>query len=126
MSAVLTDEPQQAPAPEKPPESIEDILNRFPILVAHLICESLGYFTPQAAANAILSHRQGFIHACEWYMHMAGRDRDPLQVGRDVLNRAFKARRHHRGYMAHYPQARALVEAVRTKQTSGPVFSSWQ
>ena len=30
-----------------------DVIQRLPCLVAHLICESLGYFTPQSAANAI-------------------------------------------------------------------------
>jgi len=30
-----------------------EVLHRLPYLVAHLIAESLGYFTPQSAANAI-------------------------------------------------------------------------
>ena len=34
--------------------SQSDVLQRLPCLVAHLICESLGYYTPQAAANAVV------------------------------------------------------------------------
>jgi hypothetical protein len=37
------------------PRSQADVLQRLPCLVAHLIVESLGYFTPEAAANAIAS-----------------------------------------------------------------------
>ena len=29
-----------------------EVARRYPRLVAHLICDSLGYFTPQAAASA--------------------------------------------------------------------------
>ena len=36
-----------------------DVLHRLPCLVAHLIAESLGYFTPEAAANAIAYYTKG-------------------------------------------------------------------
>jgi hypothetical protein len=107
------------------PESIEETLDRWPRLTAHLICGSLGYFTPQAAANAILHYRRGEPFLCEWYTHMAGFNREKLlDVGRKVLEHAFRSRHHHRGYMAHYPQARALVEHVR-RGGEGPLFASW-
>lgn len=41
------------------PRIIDEVLDRYPILVAHMICESLGYFTPNAAANALLAHIEG-------------------------------------------------------------------
>lgn len=102
----------------------EEILERYPRLTAHLVCESLGYFTPRSAALAIQAHRAERGCACEWYIQMSGRGRTLLEVGANTLDRAFRHRRHHRGYMAHYPQARELVELER-RQTSA-MLSSWQ
>lgn len=108
------------------PSTIQEALNRWPRLTAHLICDSLGYFTPEGAAHAILDYRRGEANWCEWYIHMAqGFNRDKLlEVGRKTIERAFRGRHHHRGFMAHYPQARALVEHVR-RGGEGPVFASW-
>jgi len=102
------------------------VLDRWPILTAHLVCASLGYFTPEGAARAILDHRLGRANYCEWYIHMArGGHRDRLlAVGKEVIARAFSGRRHHTGFMAHYPHARALVEAVRDGKEAPP-FMSW-
>lgn len=63
--------------------------------------------------------------ACEWYLHMAGLGGRSLEdVGRDTLRRAIHSRRHHRGFMAEYTHARALVDrTVKTGQ--GPLFASW-
>jgi hypothetical protein len=103
----------------------DTILRRYPRLVAHLICESLGYFTPGAAANAIRAYREGETFPCEWYVHMAqGFDwAKLLEVGKKVIGRAFQYRRLHRGYMADYRLARKLVEAEL--QGHGPIFASW-
>lgn len=108
------------------PQNISEALNRWPRLTAHLICHSLGYFTPEAAANALLDHKRGHPCFCEWFVHMA-QSWDAgkvLEVGRKTILRAFQGRHHHYGYMAHYPQARALVEQVR-RGGEGPVFASW-
>ena len=109
----------------------DDVLRRWPRLVAHLICESLRYFTPRGAANAILAYREGVPFACEWYCYLAeGRgDRVAtdalLAVNREVIAAAFRARARHHGYMADYGRAIALVR--REVETGrGPVFSSWQ
>ena len=107
------------------PNTIREVLERYPSLTAHLICESLGYLTPTAAANAILNHIRGSAFYCEWYCHQAGGGRTLLQVGRDNLDNAFRRRKHHRGPMAHYPRARALVEA-EIRGALPPGFSSWQ
>ena len=50
-----------------------DVLQRLPCLVAHLICESLGYYTPQAAANAIAYFTRGEAFFCEWYYDWAAK-----------------------------------------------------
>ena len=109
------------------PDSIKEVMDRYPRLSAHMICESLGYFTPEAAAHAILHYLQGHPFYCEWYMHMAGGEKSADRIrdlGTKVIERAFKERHHHQGFMAHYPAARALVEEVRGGG-EGPVFMSW-
>jgi len=108
------------------PDTIQEVLERYPRLTAHLICESLGYFTPEAAANAIMHHRRKESFACEWYIHMAQgfNTQRLIEVGRKTIERAFRSRHHHQGFMAHYPQARALVEHVRGGG-QGPLFASW-
>lgn len=114
------------------------ILQRYPRLVAHLICKSLGYFTPAGAANAIAAYLNGHPFGCEWYydwaQKQAARDRDDgkeyrafddilLEVGALALRYAVKQRHDHKGYMADYRQARMLVEAELADR--GPVFASW-
>lgn len=120
--------------------SRDKVMRRYPRLVAHLICESLGYFTPEAAAAALLAAREGGRSYCEWYDHMTGirlRQWDETrqgpkpdyntviaQVTRDVVAAAFKHRRGHRGYMSDYEHARALVSQV-AGGGRGPEFASW-
>ena len=108
------------------PATKQDVLQRYPRLTGHLICESLGYFTPGAAANAIRDHIEKRACCCEWYVHMARgyNEEQVLKVGADTLKRAFKHRHHHSGYMAEYRQARALVHHVRGGG-EGPIFASW-
>ena len=108
------------------PACSDDIIERYPRLTAHLICESLGYFTPRAAANAILQHMRGEPFYCEWYISAAGWSSQAVtEFGARTLERAFRSRKHHRGYMASYPMARALVENERSGGAP-PMFSSWQ
>ena len=107
--------------------TIAQVVDRYPRLTGHMICESLGYFTPQSAANAIRHHIWGEPFYCEWYDHMAhGSDdrKDLVSLGRWVAEKAYHNRHHHRGYMAHYPQAKAIVAHVRGGG-DGPTFASW-
>jgi hypothetical protein len=113
----------------------EDVLKRWPRLTAHLICQSLGYFTPRSAANAIAHHVAGERFGCEWYWDWATKwkasakldkpfDEVLRDVGREVLQRAFCDRHIHKGFMADYRVAWALVE--RSRQGLGdPLFASW-
>jgi hypothetical protein len=112
--------------------SQRDILRRWPRLVAHLICESLGYFTPKSAANAILHFKKNEPFYCEWYCHMAqfrNKQRDMYdkeslrEVTQDVLKWAIERRHRHKGYMADYKQARAVITAEL--KGKGPEFASW-
>lgn len=104
---------------------LEEIVARYPRLVAHLICESLGYFTPRAAANALLHLKRGRPFFCEWYTHLAGGfdEARVLEVGRQVLEVAIRGRHRHHGYMADYDQARRVVAAELGGH--GPIFASW-
>ena len=103
----------------------QETMQRYPRLTAHLICESLGYFTPTAAANAIRDHQTGRGNHCEWYSHMATSGKTMLEIGARTINNAFRRRRFHQGPMAHYPQALALVqESIRHHDPT--LFSSWQ
>ena len=96
-------------------KSIEEVLERYPRLTAHLICESLGYFDPRSAANAILKHSMGQTFACEWYCHCAQSyaEQALLITGRNQLRSAFTRRHNHTGYMAWYGAASKLVQDAR-------------
>jgi hypothetical protein len=113
-----------------------DVLQRLPCLVAHLIAESLGYFTPEGAANAVAHYTEGEAFFCEWYYDWAskrlrsGNTKCPdlrstiKEVGELAIQNAFKRRHHHRGSMADFKQALALVRHVR-QGGEGPTFASW-
>ena len=53
--------------------SQQDVLQHLPCLTAHLIAESLGYFTPKSAANAIAYFTKGEAFYCEWYYDWASK-----------------------------------------------------
>lgn len=82
-------------------------LKKFRYLVAALIEESLGYFTPAMALHAIKCQKHNEVNGCEWYYHMVTQrlrnsgktktsfkdfDKELLQVNHDTIKRAFKRR----------------------------------
>lgn len=94
----------------------EDALRRWPRVVAHLICESLGYFSPRSAAGAVAAAKNGEAYYCEWYGHEAGLRAKHGQDGASyeavtqiALKSAIRRRHSHKGYMADYVSALALV-----------------
>ena len=108
-----------------PPQTSAGVLQRYPRLTGHLICESLGYFTPASAANAISAHIRKEPFYCEWYIHMESfGKRTILAIGADTLKNAFRNRHHHSGYMAEYQLAKQIVDQVRAGGED-PVFASW-
>ena len=108
------------------PSTVDEVLNRYPRLTGHLICESLGYFTPRSSANAILHYIQGRGFACEYYAHMARcyEDKMLIKIGLNEIERTIRNRHHHTGYMANYLQAKAMVKKVRDGGPD-PKFASW-
>jgi hypothetical protein len=115
----------------------EACLRKYPRVVAHLICCSLGYFTPQSAANAISFYKHGQAFFCEWYSHMTKYAKDNLtgnyfdeaickRVGKETLNLAFVGRHSHHGYMAEIKQAKHLVAAeLKNKGCTSSMLASW-
>lgn len=116
--------------------SQSEVLQRLPCLIAHLIAESLGYFTPQSAANAIAYYTKGEPFFCEWFYDWASKRfargntkcsdlrGTVLEVGGLAIQNAIRRRAHHRGPMAEFKRALALVVHVR-QGGEGPVFASW-
>ena len=112
-------------------------LKKFPALVAHLICESLGYFTPGSAANAISFYKARKPFCCEWFSHMAQFDKENptknlfdepsvLRVQKRVMEQAFRNRHHHKGYMREYKQAAQIVKReLNDRGCTSSMLASW-
>lgn len=96
----------------------EQVIRRWPRLVAHLICQSLGYFTPTGAASCIADYKNGREDCCEYIMSCYRSQ--PLPAIQDAI----KGRHHHAGFMSHYPAAIAIVIRY-VKRGDEPQFMSW-
>ena len=99
-------------------ESTEDYLKRYPRICAHIIAESLGYATPLCAAQILRDANEGRSNYCEWVASCYNGD------AKQVVANAIRSRHHHKGYMASYEVARAIVER-QLETGEGPVFASW-
>ena len=111
----------------------DQVLRKYPRLISHMICESLGYFSPLCAANALAFHISGQPFSCEWYGHIChcrGKgyydQAEMLKIGSDVVKFAVEQRHRHMGLMCDYQQALALVMAERERRgcTNG-MLASW-
>ena len=98
--------------------STEGILARYPALVAHIIADSLGYACPSTAAAILRDAIQKKENWCEWIYTCYGRD------PRKMLKSCIRNRHHHKGYMAEYKRALALV-LRKIYDGSEPSFASW-
>jgi hypothetical protein len=111
----------------------EQAIRRWPRLVAHMICESLGYFSPQVAANALAHYKSGEHFPCEWYSDQCRRqgkglfdEATLLQVGKDVVLSAIRRRKHHAGYMSEYQRAIELVKVeLKHQGCTSDMLASW-
>lgn len=107
----------------------EEVMKKYPRIVAHLIAESLGYFTPKSAAIAIIKAKNSEPFFCEWYSDCARRygdmwDQDNLcRVTKEILSQAIECRHSHKGYMASYRQAKRIVD--KAIEGFEPTFASW-
>jgi len=98
--------------------SVRKTLERYPCLTAHIIAESLGYATPSLAARILIDAREGRENYCEWIYSCY--DRNPLRAVRDSIKR----RHYHKGFMADYRRAKALVKQA-IEEGIEPLFGSW-
>ena len=89
------------------------ILARYPRLIACMIEESLGYFTPHAAAEAIRAHKTNGYWGCEWYTHIdscqnPGKTWDDgyndriKKINHEVISDAFSRRKYYRSEQARH------------------------
>ena len=79
-----------------------DGLKKYRHILAAMIDESIGYFTPAAALNAIIAYKKKAPFSCEWYLDMAGlghgkklfdiTDDDLRAINHNVISGAFKHR----------------------------------
>jgi len=98
--------------------SLKEIMKEYPRITAHVIAESLGYATPSCAARILKDARERKENYCEWIDACYGGD--PLPA----VKNAIRNRHHHKGFMAEYKTALALVKrAIETGDE--PVFESW-
>lgn len=98
--------------------TISEIMRRYPRLTSHVICASLGYCTPTSAARIIQDVKYKRANFCEWIWACYGGDPN------GAVKLAIRARHGHKGFMASYIQARAMVRrAVETSQEL--LFASW-
>lgn len=98
--------------------SVKETINRYPRITAHIIAESLGYATPSCAARILKDAREGRENYCEWIYSC--HNKDPLPAVRDSIRK----RHYHKGFMADYKKAYALVmHAIETEEE--PIFASW-
>jgi len=98
--------------------SIKETMKRYPRLTAHIIAESLEYATPSCAARILKDAREGRKNYCEWIYSCYGSD--PMPAVKDAI----RNRHYHKGYMAEYRLAYALVRrAIETDEE--PEFASW-
>ena len=85
------------------------LMRKYRHIIAALIDESIGYFTPLAALRAIQAHKQKESFGCEWYCHCASQffknhnktnvsneeyDQRLLEINHDAIKYSFKNRRH--------------------------------
>ena len=109
--------------------SLNKVIEKYPRIVAHLIAESYGYFTPISAANAIKRAKLNEPCFCEWYCDCARRygdryDEDNVRrVTKEILNQTIQNRHYQKGSWADYRSARRIVDRAITGEH--PVFASW-
>lgn len=100
------------------PTTRNEYLHRYPRTCAHIIAESLGYATPETAAQILKDANERRENWCEWIYSCYRADPRP------AVSAAIRNRQHHNGYMASYEQA---LEIVRRRIDTGesPMFASW-
>lgn len=99
-------------------ESQKAELKKYRHIIAALIAQSEGYFTPLYALQAVKAHKQHERFGCEWYFHMVGvyfenqspkekySDENFIKINQEIISRAVKNR--HRLY---FKRCLAIVDS---------------
>ncbi len=106
-------------------------LKKYRHLIAGLIYESIGYFTPLAALRALELHREKKAYFCEWYMDIAmkrtgatkGWSRDEalyLAINHDIIRNVIRKRNK---LKEAYRNCRLIVD--RNIQGNESIGASW-
>ena len=95
-----------------------EAMKRYPHIVAHIICHSLGYATPRCAAQILADHINGRPNFCEWIACCYH------GVPKGAVEGAIRGRHSHKGFMARFSHALALVRQA-IEQNREPIFASW-
>ena len=98
--------------------SRDEVIARWPRVVAHLICCSLGYATPDCAGAIVADMLDGQENWCEWIYSCYNKQPKP------AVQQAIRARHHHHGYMSEYRNALVIV-ARQLVHGQKPEFASW-
>jgi hypothetical protein len=93
-------------------------LQRYPRICAHIIAESLGYAVPIVAAIILKDSRESGRNNCEWVASCYGGD------AKAVVSDSIRHRHHHKGPMAEYDHAIAIVRR-QLETGDSPVLASW-
>lgn len=108
----------------------DSVMKRWPKIVAGMICESLGYFTPESAAMALVLWIKKEPCYCEWYDSCVrgpttkeGYEYQLKEIGDSVVKCAISRRHMHTGYMSDKRKGRAVVNASLAGK--GPELMSW-
>ena len=99
-------------------DSTRETMRRYRRIVSHIICTSLGYACPSTAARILDDARNSRSNWCEWISACYGHD------PKLAVQQAISTRHYHKGFMAEYTHARALVERALADGTE-PTFASW-
>src|SRR5690606_39066574 len=92
-------------APVRPSEHY---LRRYPRICAHIIAESLGYATPEVAAQILKDGAEGRPNFCEWIDACWSRDATAC------ARRAIADRQRPESFTGRDPNAEAIVDRVHT------------
>jgi hypothetical protein len=99
-------------------ETYKDYMRHYPRITSHIISESLGYATPSRAASILQDAHLRRENYCEWIYSCY--DKNALKA----VQNAIRSRHTHKGFMAEYKLARAIVDrAVKTGVE--PELASW-
>ncbi len=98
--------------------TVKETMERYPLITAHIISESLGYATPTCAARILKDAREGRENNCEWIDACYGKN------ALKAVQNSIRLRHGHTGYMADFQYAKRLVYNSIEKGRE-PELASW-